>query len=97
MYGELLAVGGKVVVYGSSQGTIGMPFRPLIMNFISVYFFIVYRLTTALLEQTSAGITQLLRQSALRHSETRIFPLGQIAAAHELVERGAEAKVLVQL
>ena len=97
LYGELLSFGSKAVVYGSGQGTIAMPFRPLIMNFVSVYFFIVYRLPAPLLEQTTSGITQLLRQDALKHSDTKIFPLEQLVAAHELVERGAQAKVLIRL
>ena len=96
-YGELLSFGGKAVVYGSGQGTIGMPFRPLIMNFVSVYFFIVYRLPAPLLEQTTTGITKLLQQDALKHSDTKVFPFEQVAAAHELVERGAQAKVLIRV
>jgi NADPH2:quinone reductase len=96
-YGELLAFGGKAVIYGSSQATIGMPFRPLIMGFVSVYFFIVYRLSCAALDETIRGVTELLQQSALRHSDTRVFSLGEVAKAHELVERGAAAKVLVRV
>ena len=48
-YGELLTFGGKVVVYGSGQAMVGLPFRPLIMNFVTMYFFIVYRLPDDLL------------------------------------------------
>jgi NADPH2:quinone reductase len=96
-YGELMAYGGKVVIYGSSQAEIGMPFRPLIMGFVSVYFFIVYRLNSAALDETLRGVTELLQQSALRHSDTSVFALGEVAKAHELVERGAASKVLVRV
>ena len=96
-YGEILAYGGKVVVYGSGQGTIGMPFRPLISSFATVYFFIVYRLKADVLLETTRAVTTLLEEGALQHPDTKIFPLEDIAAAHELVERGADGKVLVRL
>jgi len=96
-YGEILAYGGKVVVYGSGQGTIGMPFRPLISSFATVYFFIVYRLKADVLLETIRAVTTLLEEGALQHPDTKIFPLEDIAAAHELVERGADGKVLVRL
>lgn len=96
-YGELLAFGGKVVVYGSGQPTMGLPFRPLIVNFVTLYFFIVYRLPDDVLRQTTQGISALLSKGAVRHSALEIFPLAQIAEAHERVERGAGAKVLIRL
>jgi NADPH2:quinone reductase len=96
-YGEILSFGGKVVVYGSGQGTIGMPFRPLITGFATLYFFIVYRLKADVLLETTRAITTLLEEGALEHPETKIFPLEDIASAHELVERGPEGKVLVRL
>ena len=101
-YGELLAFGGKVVVYGSGQAMVGLPFRPLIMNFVTMYFFIVYRLPDDLLRQTTDGITALLGSTALpawplHHSPLQVFPLEEIATAHERVEQGAGAKVLIRL
>ena len=43
-YGDMLAFGGKVVVYGSGQAQIPVPFRPMILGFATLYFFIVYKL-----------------------------------------------------
>ena len=96
-YGDLLAFGGKVVVYGSNQTQIGVPFRPMILNFATLYFFIVYSLPADVLRKTIEGSTALLRQNALRHPEVAVFDLAQIAAAHERVEQGANAKVLIRL
>jgi NADPH2:quinone reductase len=96
-YGSLLAFGGKAVIYGSNEADVTLPFRPLIMNFTSLYFFIVYRLPASLLRQTTTGIGQLLAREDLKHPETAIYPLDRIAEAHERVEKGANAKVLVRL
>lgn len=96
-YGEILASGAKVVVYGSGQATIGLPFRPLILSFATLYFFIVYRLGGATLRQTTQGIGEMLHAGALVHPATRVYPLQDIAAAHAEVERGADAKVLLRL
>jgi NADPH2:quinone reductase len=96
-YGDLLCFGGKAVIYGSNAADVVVPFRPMIMGFATLYFFIVYRLPAPLLLQTASGITQLLARGDLKHPETAIYPLDQIAEAHARVERGANAKVLVRL
>ncbi len=96
-YGTLLAFGGKAVIYGTNAPDVTLPFRPLIMNFVTLYFFIVYRLPPALLRQTTLGISHLLARGDLKHPETAVYPLTAIAEAHERVERGANAKVLVRL
>lgn len=94
-WSECLAFGGQVVVYGSGRPEIGVPFRPAINGFARLYFFIVYRLPEPLLRQTIDGVHGLLARAALRHPATAVYPLEDIAAAHERVERGANAKVLV--
>lgn len=97
LYGQLLAFGGKAVVYGSGRPQVGLPFGPMIQGFVSVYFFIVYSLPADLLRQTVEGVTGLLAAGKLRHPELALYGLEQIAAAHEQVERGADAKVLIRL
>ena len=93
----LLAFGGKVVVYGSGQPTIPVPFRPLIVDFATLYFFIVYRLAGDERQRTLEGIDALLRLGALQHPPVQVHALADVAAAHEAVERGADAKVLLRL
>ena len=96
-YGELLSFGGKAVIYGSNAPEVALPFRPLIMGFATLYFFIVYRLPADVLRETTAAITGLLARDDLKHPEVAVYPLAEIAEAHEQVEKGANAKVLVRL
>lgn len=96
-YGDLLAFGGKAVIYGSAMPQITLPFGPLILGFATLYFFIVYRLPSKLLEETIAGVTSLLERGLLQHPEVAVYALDDIAAAHQRVERGANAKVLIRL
>ena len=96
-YGELLCFGGKAVIYGSNAPEVPLSFRPLIMGFATLYFFIVYRLPAEVLRETTTGITMLLARGDLKHPEVVVHPLEEIVDAHERVERGADAKVLVRL
>lgn len=97
LYGQLLRFGGRAVVYGSNRPQIALPFGPSIVGFVSLYFFIVYRLPEPLLGETIAGVTRLLEAGVLQHRTPAVFGLGQIVQAHERVERGADAKVLLRL
>lgn len=96
-YGSLLRFGGKAVIYGTNLPQITMPFGPMILGFISIYYFIVYKLPPALLREVLAGVNAVLARKDFRHPSIAIHALDQIVAAHEQVERGANAKVLVQL
>ena len=96
-YGELLRFGGKAVIYGSNEDVVPLSFRPLIMGFVSLYFFIVYRLPVETLRQTTTAIVTLLARGELKHPEIVTYSLDDIASAHERVEKGADAKVLVRL
>ena len=96
-YGQWLEFGGKAVIYGSNARDVTVPFGPMISNMLTMVFFIVYRLPPAQMRDTTAGITQLFEQGALVHPETAIYALDDIVAAHERVEAGANAKVLIRL
>jgi NADPH2:quinone reductase len=96
-YGNLLAFGGKVVIYGSGAPQINVPFGPMIISFATLYFFIVYRLPSEVMRQTTEGVTDLLKRSVLRHPSVAIYDLEDIVDAHERVEQGANAKVLIRL
>lgn len=96
-YSGALRFGGQAVVYGSNAPTIELPFRPLIARFLRLYFFIVYLLPEAELREAIGTATSLLQRGALRHPELAIYPLAEISKAHERVEAGANAKVLVAL
>jgi NADPH:quinone reductase-like Zn-dependent oxidoreductase len=49
------------------------------------------------LQQVIDAVQSMLMHPTLKHPPTAIYPLGEIAAAHHQVERGANAKVLIQL
>ncbi len=96
-YGSLLRFGGKAVIYGTNQPLVTMPFGPMILGFVNLYYFIVYKLPQPLLRETLAGVDAALARPGLRHPPVAIHALDAIAAAHEQVERGANAKVLIRL
>ena len=97
LYGQLLRFQGKAVVYGSNQPQLSMPFGPMILGFVNIYCFIVYKLPPEEMQQVIGSVQSMLMHPTLRHPPTAIYPLGEIAAAHQQVERGANAKVLIQL
>ena len=96
-YGQLLRFQGKAVVYGSNQPQFSMPFGPMILGFVSVYCFIVYKLPSAEMHQVISSVQAILTDPTLAHPPTAIYPLDEIVAAHQQVERGANAKVLIRL
>jgi NADPH2:quinone reductase len=94
-YGEMLKFGGDVVIYGSGAGVIGIPFRSMIVSFANLRFFIVYNLPIPVRKTAIEMLTPLLRRGALQHPRVDVFPLSEIAKAHERVESGANAKVVI--
>jgi NADPH:quinone reductase len=94
-YAALLRFGGQAVIYGSNAATFTLPFRPSIVGLLHLYCFIVYRLPPPCLSETIAGCNAWM--ATLQHPALAVYPLDEIAAAHERVERGADAKVLVAL
>ena len=65
---DVLAPNGDVVVYGSGQPEIPVPFVPGILKNLSVHFFIVYHLTEHDRARAVAGLTQLLADGRLQHN-----------------------------
>jgi NADPH2:quinone reductase len=97
LYPGILAFGGTAVVYGSGAPEISVPFRPMLGRFATLYFFVVYALPARALRRGIEAATGLLAQDRLRHLPVKTFALRDIAAAHECVEQGANAKVLVAI
>jgi NADPH2:quinone reductase len=86
---RLVARDGLCVVYGSNRPEITYAFGPMIMAGAAVRFFIVYELAP---DVRRAGIVQLtgwMERGLVRHSAAARYPLAEIAAAHEAVERGS--------
>jgi NADPH2:quinone reductase len=94
----MLRPGGECIVYGSSTSPMPLPFFPLILKAAVLRFFIVYNLAPDERERALAVLDRLLRQGGLQHNVAGRFPLDDIAAAHEAVERGdAAGNVVIDL
>jgi NADPH2:quinone reductase len=95
---EVMADYGLIAIYGSSAREAPLQFGPSILGNIGYRFFIVYNQPPALRQRAIAALTQMLTAGALKHSIAATFPLSQIAAAHEMVERGtAMGNVVIEL
>ena len=88
LYPAVLRPHSTVVVYGTSASETALPGHWLMINSVTLRFFLVYELPAA---DRAAGIdelTELLERGRLVHTVARRLPLEAIAEAHELVERG---------
>ena len=86
---DMLRPGGECVAYGSSASPLQLPFYPLIAKNLQLKCFIVYHLAPADRECAVATLTSMLAHGRLQHNIAARLPLGDIATAHEMVERGA--------
>lgn len=85
----VLASHGTLLGYGSNvNGDIAVSWRPLLTGSVNFRFFLVYDLTVQNRAYGLQRLTELLRVNELQHCIAQIFPLEQIAAAHEMVEAG---------
>jgi NADPH:quinone reductase len=94
-YGDLLKFDGDVVIYGSGAGVIEVPFMSMIVSSANLHFIIVYNMPIPLREAAIDVLNPLLKRGALQHPRIEIFPLSEISKAHERVESGAHAKMIV--
>ena len=85
---DMLRPGGECVAYGSSATPVQLPFLPLIAKNLQMKFFIVYNLAPEDRNRAEATLTRMLARGSLQHNIAARLPLAQIAAAHEMVERG---------
>lgn len=81
---------GMIVVYGSSQRELPVSFAASIIGNIGYRFFIVYNQPASLRERAVAELNALLAGNRLQHTIAATFELGDIAAAHEMVEGGRQ-------
>lgn len=85
----VLAPHGKIVCYGSNvPADIPVSFAAMLWGSLTLQLFLVYELTPAQRQAALAELTRLLEQDALVHAVGASFPLDDIAAAHEAVEKG---------
>ena len=87
--GGILAPYGKLVGYGSNQrGNNTLPFTDALFKSLTLQFFLVYELRPEERARAIADLNAMLEAGALTHTIGALFPLAQIAAAHETVEAG---------
>lgn len=93
-----LAPHGTLVCYGSNaMGDVPLPFRDLLFRGLTLRFFVVYELQPADRYAAIAELGVLLQQNALRTKIAARYPLEQIVAAHEAVEKGAFGNVVLEI
>ena len=85
---SLLRRGGDCVVYGSGGAEFTLPFFPLIVNNLTLRFFIVYNLDEPERRLAIDTLTGWLARGAVAHNIAERLPLARIAEAHEIVEQG---------
>lgn len=88
LYPEVLAPHATVVVYGTSPGETNLTGHWLLINSITLRFFLVYELSAADRAAGVSELTGLLERGQLVHTVGRRLPLQAVADAHEIVERG---------
>ena len=88
LYPAVLRPHSTVVVYGTSASETALPGHWLLMNSITLRFFLVYELSAADRAVGINELTELLERGRLIHTVARRMPLEAIAEAHEIVERG---------
>ena len=87
-YPNILRPHATVVVYGMSSNEATLPTLWLMRNSITLRLFLVYDLSAADREASLTELSALLQSNRLIHTVGRRLPLGEIALAHELSERG---------
>lgn len=88
LYPAVLRPHSSVVVYGTAASEAAVPGHWLLINSIALRFFLVYELSAADRAAGISELTELLERGRLIHAVARRLQLQEIAAAHELVERG---------
>jgi NADPH2:quinone reductase len=90
---------GNLVSYGSNDtGPTLVDFRALLWSSLGLKFFLVYDLLPADRHAATQELTSMLVGNSLRHSIGAVFSLDDIAAAHTLVESGAQiGNVVIKL
>ncbi len=85
----VLAQYGKLVCYGSNvPADIPISFTAGLWGSLTIQFYLVYELTPEERRAAITDLTWMLEAGTLKHTIGARFPLDDIAAAHEAVERG---------
>jgi NADPH2:quinone reductase len=95
-----LAVSGPdtvVVTYAADGKDPVLPVRACMTANVTLRFILLYAVPAAAVQQAVADISAALAEQALTELPVHHFPLTEIAAAHEAVEKHAVGKVVIDL
>jgi NADPH2:quinone reductase len=93
----VLAGNGTIVTYANEPTDPTLPTIGLMFANTTLRYVLVYRLPPAAIAQAVADVTAAAAAGDLTLLPVHRFPLDEIAAAHDAVERGATGKVLVDV
>jgi len=86
MYGNVLAPGGTVIIYGTDKPTAAIPAMDFIVRGAELKWFIVYELSDHARSTGVKDLNKMLEENALFTTVASSFSLSDIVAAHEMVE-----------
>jgi len=84
-----------VVSYAADGPDPVLPVRACMTANVTLRFVLLYGMTAGALDAAVASVSAALVAGALTELPAHRFPLSEIVAAHEAVERGVTGKVLV--
>jgi NADPH:quinone reductase len=93
----LSGTGTHIVDYAAEATDPVLPVRKCMNANVALRFVLLYGVPAEAIDQAVTDITRALAAGALTPLPIIRFPLDQIAAAHEAVERGAIGKVVIEL
>jgi NADPH:quinone reductase len=86
-----------VIVYAADGADPVLPVRACMTANVTLRFILLYAVPSPAMRQAVTDITGALAEGALTGLPVHHFPLDEIAAAHDAVERRAVGKVLIDL
>jgi NADPH:quinone reductase len=87
---------GGVIIYGTGAPMVNLPAFFCLTQSIRLQFFLVYELADDERERTMDAINTALEKGLINRI-AQTYPLAEIAAAHEAVERGTLGNVIVTM
>ncbi|MEX0953280.1 MAG: NADPH:quinone reductase [Nitriliruptoraceae bacterium] len=96
-YADLLSPGATVVAYAREDEDPVLPMRLLTVRNVDVRFMMVYQLQAHQHRAAVRGIASALEEGVAGPLEFVEYDLEDVVAAHEMVEQGAEGKVVVRV
>lgn len=86
---QCIRIGGTIATYSSTQvPEPRLPFFRMMYLDLTLRLVIVYAMPEPAKRHAVADITRLLEQGQLQHRIAHVLPLGELARANELIERG---------